>query len=148
MAAVLYAASKQMNRSSFLRMAGIFHLLLGTIFFLFTKEATALMIASPAAHMHLLVKGLSGIVAAFGGMSLMARNATPGRALNAILLGTLFYLLFTVVCDGVWAIAGLLRPIAWVSIAMRAALAAGYGHFAWKGMQRSTVRSGHAQRVT
>ncbi|MBK8498073.1 MAG: hypothetical protein IPL52_04470 [Flavobacteriales bacterium] len=135
-----------MTRSLFLRVAGVFHLLLGILFFLFTKEATALMIATPGAHMHLLVKGLSGIVAAFGGMSLMAQNATPGRALNAILFGTLFYLLFTVVCDAVWTIMGLLRPIAWVSIAIRVALAAGYGHFAWKGLQRRRERNGQAPR--
>ncbi|MBK9177475.1 MAG: hypothetical protein IPM46_14305 [Flavobacteriales bacterium] len=125
-----------MTRPLFLRLAGTFHVVLGAVFFVFTKEATALMIETPGEHMHLLVKGLSGIVAAFGGMSLMAQNATPGRALNAILAGTLLYLLFTVACDIVWVSTGLLRPIAWLSIGMRAALAAGYGHYAWKGIQR------------
>ncbi len=119
-----------------MRLAGIFHLLLGMVFFVFTKEATALMITSPAPEMHLLVKGLSGIVAAFGAMSLMAQRATPGRALNAILCGTWIYLCFTIACDVVWLGAGYLRPIAWVSVGLRTVLAFGYGHFAWRGMRR------------
>jgi hypothetical protein len=132
-----------MTRSLFLRIAGSFHLLLGVIFFTFTREATALMIALPGPDMHVLVKGLSGIVVAFGGMSLLAHRATPGRALNAILGGTLFYLLFTVGCDVVWVSAALLRPIAWVSIGMRAMLAMGYGYYLWVGRHRRRARGAH-----
>lgn len=136
-----------MRRSLFLRLAGAFHVLLGALFFFFTKEATALMIASPDARMHVLMKGLSGIVIAFGSMSIMACNATPGRALNAILSGTLLYLLFTIGCDIVWVSTGLLQPIAWLTIGMRAGLAAGYGYFAWKGWQRGRERLAYGQHV-
>lgn len=137
-----------MTRSRFLRIAGSFHLLLGALFFIFTQEATVLMITAPGPHMHLLVKGLSGIVAAFGGMSLLAHRATPGRALTAILGGTLFYLLFTVVCDVVWVGSGLLRSSAWVSIGMRAALAVGYAYYLWEGHHRSRARAGYGTRGT
>lgn len=136
-----------MRRPIFLRLAGAFHMLLGALFFLFTREATAFMINEPHVHMHLLVKGLSGIVVAFGSMSLMASNATPGRALNAILGGTLLYLLFTVACDIVWVCAGLLRPTAWLTIGMRAALAVGYGYYAWKGRRRLHEQPAYGQHA-
>jgi len=145
--AVRHAMAKPMRRAIFLRLAGTFHVLLGAFFFLFTREATELMIDSPDEHMHLLVKGLSGIVAAFGIMSLMASNATPGRALNAILSGTLLYLLFTVTCDIAWLNAGLLRQIAWLTIGMRAALAVGYGYHLWKGFERLRERPAYGQRA-
>jgi len=144
---VRHAKSLPMSRPIFLRLAGTFHVLLGALFFSFTKEATMLMIDSPDAHMHLLMKGLSGIVVAFGSMSIMACNATPGRALNAILSGTLLYLLFTIGCDIVWVSTGLLRPIAWLTIGLRAALAAGYGYFAWKGWPRQRERHAYGQHV-
>ena len=74
----------------------------------------------------MIVKGLSGICFAFGLMNLMARNSVDGPALSAVLLGTLFYLLFTTGCDMYWILGGMLKPLAWASIALRVVFAGGY----------------------
>lgn len=107
---------------------GTFHLIIGAGFFFFTGYAVDLFIQDAGPASPLIVKGLSGICFAFGGMNLMARKSPESAALSAVLTGTLFYLLFTVGCDVYWILAGLLKPLAWPSIGIRLAFAGGYAY--------------------
>lgn len=115
-----------MSRPRFLLLVGTFHVLFGAFFFLFTGFAVHLFIETPGEAALVIVKGLSGICFAFGLMNLMARNSDAGPALSAVLVGTLFYLLFTTGCDVYWIRTGMLTPLTWASIALRAIFAAGY----------------------
>lgn len=115
-----------MQRNRFMLFVGTFHVLFGAFFFLFTGFAVHLFIETPGEAALVIVKGLSGICFAFGLMNLMARNSPDGPALSAVLVGTLFYLLFTMGCDVYWILAGVLKPLAWASIALRVVFAGGY----------------------
>lgn len=115
-----------MPRPLFLLIVGAFHVLFGAFFFLFTGFAAHLFIETPGEAALVIVKGLSGICFAFGLMNLMARNSADGPALSAVLVGTLFYLLFTTGCDVYWIVSGMLKPLTWVSIALRVVFAGGY----------------------
>ncbi len=115
-----------MSRPRFLLLVGTFHVLFGAFFFLFTGFAVHLFIETPGEAALVIVKGLSGICFAFGLMNLMARNSAEGPALMAVLVGTLFYLLFTTGCDVYWIRSGVLKPLTWVSIALRVVFAGGY----------------------
>lgn len=115
-----------MSRPRFLLLIGAFHLLFGAFFLLFTGAAVHLFIETPGAAALVIVKGLSGICFAFGLMNLMARNSPDGPALRAVMVGTLFYLLFTTGCDVYWIRTGVLKPLAWASVALRLVFAAGY----------------------
>lgn len=115
-----------MPRPLFLLIVGAFHVLFGAFFFLFTGFAVHLFIETPGEAALVIVKGLSGIYFAFGLMNLMARNSADGPALSAVLVGTLFYLLFTTGCDVYWILGGVLKPLAWASIALRLVFAGGY----------------------
>ena len=108
---------------------GVFHLLFGGFFFFFTAAGAQLFIEPPGESSLVIVKGLSGICFAFGAMNIMARNAEEGPALTAILVGTLFYLLFTTGCDIYWIRSGILAPLAWASIALRSGFSAGYAFY-------------------
>ncbi len=115
-----------MTRPRFLLLVGAFHVLFGAFFFLFTGLAAHLFLETPAEAALVIVKGLSGICFAFGLMNLMARNSADSPALSAVLVGTLFYLLFTTGCDVYWIVSGMLKPLTWVSIALRLVFAGGY----------------------
>ncbi len=115
-----------MPRPRFLLLVGAFHVLFGAFFFLFTGFAVHLFIETPGEAALVIVKGLSGICFAFGLMNLMARNSADSPALSAVLVGTLFYLLFTTGCDVYWIVSGMLKPLTWVSIALRLVFAGGY----------------------
>lgn len=115
-----------MPRPRFLLLVGTFHVLFGAFFFLFTGFAVHLFIETPGEAALVIVKGLSGICFAFGLMNLLARNSPEGPALTAVLVGTLFYLLFTTGCDVYWIRTGMLTPLTWASIALRAVFAGGY----------------------
>ncbi len=105
---------------------GWFHVLFGAFFLLFAHCAIAWFLNQPATASAVIVRGLSGICFAFGMMNLIARKDVDSPALTAVLMGTLFYLLFTVGCDIHWTLIGILTPLAWLSIALRLAFAAGY----------------------
>lgn len=107
---------------------GTFHVLFGAFFFLFTGFAVHLFIEEPGEAALVIVKGLSGICFAFGLMNLMARNSADGSALSAVLVGTLFYLLFTTGCDIYWILLGVLKPLAWASVGLRLVFAGGYAY--------------------
>lgn len=113
-------------RNRFMLLVGAFHVLFGAFFFLFTGFAVHLFIETPGAAALVIVKGLSGICFAFGLMNLIARNSPEGSALLAVLLGTLFYLVFTTGCDIHWILTGMLKPLAWVSVGLRLVFAGGY----------------------
>ncbi|MBL7952070.1 MAG: hypothetical protein JNM62_10150 [Flavobacteriales bacterium] len=115
-----------MPRPRFLLLVGAFHVLFGAFFFLFSGFAVHLFIQTPGEAALVIVKGLSGICFAFGLMNLMARNSTEGPAVSAVLMGTLFYLLFTTGCDVYWIRSGVLTPLTWASIALRVVFAGGY----------------------
>ena len=115
-----------MPRNRFMLFAGAFHVLFGACFFVFTGAGAHLFIEPPGESSLVIVKGLSGICFAFGLMNLMARNSADNPALTAVLVGTLFYLFFTVGCDVYWILDGILKPLAWASIALRLAFAGGY----------------------
>ncbi len=117
-----------MTRPTFMLLVGAFHLLFGVFFFLFTGSGVHLFIHEPGDAALVIVKGLSGICFAFGLMNLMARNSPDGPALYAVLAGTLFYLLFTMGCDMHWIRGGILKPLAWASIALRMLFAGGYAY--------------------
>ena len=76
-----------------------------------------------------IVWGLSGICFAFGIMNLIARHSSPSPALTSVLVGTLFYLLFTTACDAHWIFVGVLTPLAWISITLRLVFALGYVYY-------------------
>ncbi|HPF91909.1 MAG: hypothetical protein H6590_03340 [Flavobacteriales bacterium] len=115
-----------MPRPRFLFLMGAFHILFGAFFFLFTGLAVDLFIETAGEAAAVIVKGLSGICFAIGLMNLMAHNSADGPALRAVLVGTLFYLLFTTSCDAYWIHTGVLKPLTWASIALRVVFAAGY----------------------
>ena len=115
-----------MPRNRFMLLVGAFHVLFGAFFFLFTGFAVHLFLQTPGEAALVIVKGLSGICFAFGLMNLMARNSAENAALTAVLVGTLFYLLFTTACDVYWILSGVLKPLTWASIALRVAFAGGF----------------------
>lgn len=115
-----------MPLSRFLLLVGAFHVLFGAFFFLFTGLAVYLFIEEPGEAALVIVKGLSGICFAFGLMNLMARNSAESPALSAVIVGTLFYLLFTTGCDIYWILVGVLKPLAWASVGLRLVFAGGY----------------------
>ncbi|MBL0126273.1 MAG: hypothetical protein IPP83_02210 [Flavobacteriales bacterium] len=115
-----------MPRNRFMLFVGAFHVLIGALFFFFTGFAVYLFIETPGQAALVIVKGLSGICFAFGLMNLIARNSPANPALTAVLVGTLFYLLFTTGCDIHWILTGILKPLAWASVALRLLFAGGY----------------------
>jgi hypothetical protein len=115
-----------MQRRQFMLVVGWFHVFFGAFFLLFSNLAITLFIAQAGPSSSLIVRGLAGICFAFGMMNLLARKSKPGPALKAVLVGTLFYLLFTVGCDIHWTRIGLLQPLAWLSIVIRLGFAGGY----------------------
>ena len=68
------------------------------------------------------------VTLAFGPMNLIARNGPESAALLAVLVGTLFYLLFTTGCDIHWILTGMLKPLAWASVGLRLLFAGGYAY--------------------
>ena len=110
-------------------LVGIFHLCFGSAFFVFTSYGVQLFLSTPGEEALVIIKGLSGICFAFGFMNLMARKSADGPALNAVLIGTLFYLLFTVSCDIRWIQTGVLKPLAWASIGIRLLFTCGYAYY-------------------
>jgi hypothetical protein len=115
-----------MERQQFMLVVGWFHVIFGAFFLLFSELAITLFIDQAGPSSALIVRGLAGICFAFGLMNLIARKSKPGPALKAVLVGTLFYLLFTVSCDIHWTSIGLLKPLAWFSIVIRIGFAGGY----------------------
>ncbi len=115
-----------MPRNRFMLLVGAFHVLFGAFFFLFTGFAAHLFIEAPGEAALVIVKGLSGICFAFGLMNLIARQSPDNSAQLAVLVGTLFYLLFTTGCDVHWILSGMLTPLAWISIVLRLMFAGGY----------------------
>lgn len=132
-----------MERRQFMLIVGWFHVGFGAFFLLFSDLAITLFIDQAGPSSSLIVRGLAGICFAFGLMNLLARKSKPGPALKAVLVGTLFYLVFTVGCDVHWTWIGLLRPLAWLSIAIRLGFAGGYVYLLFmrkKGVPGPTSR--------
>ncbi|MEO8588394.1 MAG: hypothetical protein ABI432_03420 [Flavobacteriales bacterium] len=115
-----------MTRRTFMLAMAWFHMLFGVFFLFFNVFATNLILRDPGPTSPLLVKGLSGIVFAFGLLNYMARDSADSKALRAVLVCTAFYLLFTIAFDVYWTLTGLLHPVAWYSIGIRAVFACGY----------------------
>lgn len=104
----------------------------GVLFLFFSAHAANTLVIDPPPRSVLLVRGLGGILIAFGVMNVLARHVTDARALRAILAGTLVYLLSTLAFDVRWILAGLLHPAAWATIAIRAVFAAAYARELWR----------------
>lgn len=114
-----------MSRPTLMLAVGTFHVLFGAVFFVFSRASVHLFIEEPSTQALAIVKGLSGICFAIGLMNLVARNSIPSAGLSAVLVGTLFYMLFTIGFDIHWILTDMLKPLTWVSIAVRALFAAG-----------------------
>lgn len=130
-----------MTRNRFMLAVGVFHVLFGAFFFFFTSAGAQLFIEPPGKASLVIVKGLSGICFAFGAMNIIARHSAEGPALKAVLVGTLFYLLFTTGCDAYWIRTGILTPLAWASIALRLGFAGGYAFHLSRRYRRRVVRA-------
>lgn len=107
-------------------LCGIVHLLCGVLFLLFSERTVQGLVVDPPAPSVLLVRGLGGILIAFGTLNVMAHNAPDGPAVRAVLAGTLVYLLITTGFDVRWTVEGLLLPMAWITIAVRTVFAIVY----------------------
>ncbi|MFZ1686475.1 MAG: hypothetical protein WAU70_03575 [Flavobacteriales bacterium] len=118
-----------MNRSTFMLAMAWFHLVAGAFFLFSTQRATEFIFCFPEPTHRLLMVGLGAVVSVFGLMNYLARNSEDSQALRALLLGTTFYLFFTVAFDVYWTLHGSIKPIAWISIALRTAFASMYIHF-------------------
>lgn len=113
-------------RSRLLVLSGGAHLVCGLLFLFFSDATVGALVVDPPPRSVLLVRGLGGILIAFGVMNLLACRAPDGRALRALMAGTLLFLLFTAGFDLLWATQGLLHTAAWATIAVRGVLAVGY----------------------
>ena len=110
-------------------LVGATHVLFGVLFLSLSTHATDLLVVDPPERSVLLVRGLGGILIAIGTTNVMARNSTDVVGLRAVLFGTLLYFFFTVGFDVRWALSGLLRPAAWITISVRALFAIGYAWY-------------------
>ncbi|HEX2617377.1 MAG TPA: hypothetical protein VHL57_07525 [Flavobacteriales bacterium] len=121
-----------LTRPTLLAIVGVSHLLVGVLFLLFTANATDLLVVDPPPRAVLLVRGLGGILIAFGLINLLARKSTDVVALRAIITGMLAYLVITVAFDLRWMMAGLLCPLAWATMVIRALFAVAYARALWQ----------------
>lgn len=111
---------------------GAAHVLCGLLFLFLSARATECLVIDPPPRSVLLVRGLGGILIAFGTMNIMARRGENGPALRAVLAGTLLYLVFTTAFDVRWVLCGLLTSAAWLTIAIRGVFAVAYARALWK----------------
>ncbi len=121
-----------MTRRAFMLAMAWFHMAFGAFFLFFQSFASRIIFSEPGPNAPMMMVGLSGIVFAFGLINYLARDSAESQAMRAVLIGTAFYLVFTVIFDSYWTIQGLLNPIAWLSIGIRSVMAGCYGYFLLK----------------
>ena len=109
-----------------------FHMAFGAFFLFGQGYASRIIFSVPGPNAPMMMLGMSGIVFSFRLINYLARDSAESRAMRAVLIGTAFYLLFTVVFDSYWTIQGLLNPIAWASIGIRSVMAGCYVYYILK----------------
>jgi hypothetical protein len=103
-----------MKRSTFMIIAALVQLGFGSMFAFFPELAIGQFLRESVPETTIMIRITGIFLLSFGVINYLARQSDDSLALRAILIGSLFYLVFTIAMDIYWTLEGMFETSSWV----------------------------------